>query len=132
MTDDEFLRAFFGLTLPHSEFHHRDHVRLTWLVIHRLGEDTAAQVVAEGIRSYAAAQGHGDRYHETIMRFWVCLVGHAIRDGAAAAGDFDAFVAAYPLLLDPKLPLRHWSREALFSAEARGAWRDADVLALPF
>jgi len=30
VTDDEFLRAFFSLTLPNSGFHHRDHVRLAW------------------------------------------------------------------------------------------------------
>jgi hypothetical protein len=29
--DDEFLRAFFSLSLPNSEFHHRDHLRLAWL-----------------------------------------------------------------------------------------------------
>ena len=31
LPDDEFLRAFFGLTLANSEFRHRDHLRLAWL-----------------------------------------------------------------------------------------------------
>jgi len=47
--DDEFLRAFFGLTLPSSEFRHRDHLRLAWLAVRRHGGDVAEEVVASGI-----------------------------------------------------------------------------------
>jgi hypothetical protein len=46
--------------------------------------------------------------------------------------DFDEFLAAFPLLLDKNTPLRHWSREAMFGPEARAAWRDPDLVALPF
>ena len=46
--------------------------------------------------------------------------------------DFDEFLAAYPLLLDKNTPLRHWSREAMFGPEARAAWQDPDLVALPF
>jgi hypothetical protein len=42
--DDELLRAFFGLTLPSSEFRHRDHLRLAWLAVRRHGGDVAEQV----------------------------------------------------------------------------------------
>ena len=41
LPDDEFLRAFFGLTLANSEFHHRDHLRLAWLAVRRHGPDAA-------------------------------------------------------------------------------------------
>jgi hypothetical protein len=41
---DEFLRAFFGLALPSSEFRHRDHLRLAWLAVRRHGGDVAEQV----------------------------------------------------------------------------------------
>jgi hypothetical protein len=75
LPDDEFLRAFFGLTLANSEFRHRDHLRLAWLA---------------------------------------------------------EFLAAFPLLLDKNTPLRHWSRESMFGAEARAAWQDPDLVALPF
>lgn len=133
MTDDDFLRAFFELSLPHTAFHHVDHLRLTWLVVKREGQPAAERLLANGIQRYAAAHGHRDRYHETITRFWVRLVAHAIVDGRSGPEDaFDEFVAAYPLLLDSGLPLRHWSREALFSAEARRTWQEPDLVALPF
>lgn len=131
MTDDEFLRAFFSLNLPAREFHHADHLRLTWLVVRRHGADPAHGLVSAGIRRFAEAHGHGDRYHETLTGFWVRLVAHAAADGAGIE-DFEAFLRAYPLLLDRHLPLRHWSREALFGAAARAAWCEPDLVPLPF
>jgi hypothetical protein len=131
MTDDEFLRAFFDLSLPNSAFRHRDHLRLAWLVVRREGAEAAEEVVAGGIRRFAAAHGHADRFHATLTRFWVRLVAHAMQAGPAGA-DFEAVLSAHPLLLDPLTPLRHWSRDVLFGVEARAAWRAPDVAALPF
>ncbi len=71
------------------------------------------------------------RYHDTITRFWVRLVAHAITSRPELQ-DFDAFLAAYPILLDPTLPFRHWRREAMFTPEARAEWREPDLLPLPF
>ncbi len=131
MTDDEFLRAFFSLSLPTSAFRHRDHLRLAWLVARRRGAAAAAPVVAGAIRRFAAGHGHGDRYHETLTAFWVRLVAHAVQDGPDI-DDFDRFLHAYPLLLDPQLPLRHWSRDALFAPAARASWQEPDIIPLSF
>jgi hypothetical protein len=131
MTDDEFLHAFFARTLPHAAFRHRDHLRLAWLVARRHGREAAAGILTDGIRRYAAAHGHGAAYHETMTRFWASVVAHAA-ELHAGVDDFDRFLEAHPALLDRSLPLRHWSREALFDAGARAAWRPPDVLALPF
>jgi hypothetical protein len=131
MNDDEFLHAFFSLELPHTAFRHRDHLRLAWLVVRRHGAGAAGPIVAAAIRRYARAHEHADRYHDTLTAFWVRLVAHAITAGDGDAG-FDRFLAAHPLLLDPGLPLRHWSRDVLFSDAARRAWREPDVVPLPF
>jgi len=131
MTDDEFLHAFFARTLPHAAFHHRDHLRLAWLVARRHGPAAAPRIVAGGIRRYADAHGHGPAYHETMTRFWASAVAYAA-ELHAGVDDFDRFLDAHPQLLDRSLPLRHWSREALFDPGARAAWRAPDVLALPF
>jgi hypothetical protein len=129
--DDEFLRAFFALELPNSEFHHRDHLRLAWLAVRRDGGSAAEEVVTEGIQKFAEHHSHGPKYHDTMTRFWVRLVAHAVSDCPGIV-DFDEFLAAYPLLLDKNAPLRHWSREAMFTPDARAAWRDPDLVALPF
>jgi hypothetical protein len=130
-SDDEFLHAFFGLTLANPEFRHRDHLWLAWLAVRRHGGKVAEEVVTAGIRRFADHNSHGPLYHDTMTRFWVRLVDHAVSDRPEIV-DFDEFLAAYPLLLDKNTPLRHWSREAMFGSEARAAWQDPDLAALPF
>jgi hypothetical protein len=66
-----------------------------------------------------------------MTRFWVRLVAHAVSDRPEIES-FDKFLAAYPLLLDKSTPLRHWSRDVMFGAEARAGWRQPDLAALPF
>lgn len=131
MTDDEFLHGFFDGTLPHAAFHHREHLRLAWLVVRRHGAAAAPDIVGSGIRRFAERHGHGGRYHDTMTRFWVGVVAHAAERRPAAA-ELDDLLEACPLLLDRSLPFRHWSREVLLAPEARAAWRDPDLLPLPF
>jgi hypothetical protein len=66
-----------------------------------------------------------------MTRFWVRLVAHAVSRSPEIA-DFDELLASYPLLLDKNTPLLHWSREAMFATDARMAWRDPDLVTLPF
>jgi hypothetical protein len=129
--DDEFLHAFFGRTLANSDFRHRDHLRLAWLAVRRHGAGTAEEVVTAGIQRFAQHHSHGPAYHDTMTRFWVRLVAHAVSDRPEIE-EFDEFLTAYPLLLDKNTPLRHWSREAMFGADARAEWREPDLVALPF
>jgi hypothetical protein len=129
--DDEFLHAFFALTLANSEFRHRDHLRLAWLAVRRHGAGAAEDVVTSGIQRFAQHHSHGPAYHDTMTRFWVRLVAHAV-SGRPEIEDFDEFLATYPLLLDKNTPLRHWSRDAMFSPDARAEWCEPDLAGLPF
>jgi hypothetical protein len=130
MNDDEFLQAFTAGVLPPAHFHHRDHLRLAWLLNRRLGADAAGMAVADGIRRFAANHGHAAKYHETLTQFWVRIVGHMATVQPAIA-DFDAFIAAFPILLDKSLPYRHWQTATIAGAAARTAWVEPDRLALP-
>ena len=131
MTDDEFLRAFFRGWPDEERFGHHEHLRLAWLVIDRHGPELAADIVGDGIRRMAAAQGKAALYNETITRFWVRLIAH-VREAKAPLGDVDEAIAAAPLLADKDIVLKHWSRTALFGPEARAAWVEPDLLPLPF
>ncbi|HWO92284.1 MAG TPA: hypothetical protein VNP53_09990 [Methylomirabilota bacterium] len=131
LSDNDFLRAFFSAELSNSDFHHRDHLRLTWLMVWRHGPTDAEAAVTAGIQHFAAVHGHAARYHDTMTRFWVRLVAHAVANKPEIQ-DFEAFLAAYPMVLDPTLPFRHWRREAMFTPEARAEWREPDLLPLSF
>lgn len=130
MSDADFVTAFMDGSLPNARFHHRDHLRLVWLLIRREGAEQAMEATTGGIRRFATRHGQAEKYHETMTRFWVRVVGHMM--GARPdITEFGAFLAAFPMLLEKDLPYRHWRRETMGSAEARAGWVEPDVLALP-
>jgi hypothetical protein len=128
-SDEQFLAAFEAGQIANQDFHHRDHLRLAWIQVRRLGLHRASDAVARAIRQFASHHGHGERYHETMTRFWVRVIGMGIDRQPTLA--FDDLLSAEPHLLDKNLPYRHWSRERMGSDEARRRWLDPDVLALP-
>ena len=130
MDDRDFLRLFHDANLPSEEFRHRGHLRLAWLVLshHRL--DEAESIVAREIRRFATASGAANRYHDTLTRFWVRLVGHAM-ENATEAGSIDDLLARFPFLLDKSLPYRHWRGETFNSDQARAGWVEPDLVPLP-
>ncbi len=120
MTDEEFLCAFEDTTL--EPFHHRDHLRVTFLYLRQFGEAETRRRLGPAILRYAAARNGAEKYHETITLAWICLVAAA----AASSSDFEAMLAAHPALLDKNLLNRYYSPELLQSAEARERWVEPD------
>src|SRR6202011_5794795 len=127
--DEQFLAAFEAGKIANQDFHHRDHLRLAWVQIRRLGLEQASDTVATAIQRFATHHGHADRYHETMTRFWVRVVGMGITRHPTLS--FADLLAAEPHLLDKSLPFRHWSRERMGSDEARRQWIEPDVRLMP-
>jgi hypothetical protein len=127
--DEEFLTAFEAGKIANHDFHHRDHLRLAWIQIRRLGVHRASDAVPGAIRQFAAHHGHADRYHDTLTRFWLRAVRLGIKRHPALA--FNELLAAEPHLLDKNLPYVHWSRELMGSDEARRQWVEPDLRLMP-
>ena len=127
--DDAFVNAFSTGQIPNWGFHHRDHLRLAWVQIQRLGLDLASTFVTESIRHFAAHHGAADRYNETMTRFWMRVVAMAIRLHPALP--FEDLLAAEPHLLDKTLVFRHWSRERIGAADTRARWVEPDLRPMP-
>jgi len=127
--DEQFLAAFEAEKIANQDFHHRDHLRLAWIQIRRLGQERASDTVAGAIRRFAVHHGHADRYQETMTRFWVRVVGMGITRHPTLA--FDDLLVAEPHLLDKNLPYRHWSRERMGSDEAKRQWTEPDLIRMP-
>lgn len=130
MTDDEFVRAFLKGWPADFHFGHREHLRLAWLVIERHGQEMAVEIVGNGLRKMAAAQGQSVLYNETMTRFWIRLVAH-VRDVKGPLMGFDGAIEQVPMLLDKSLPFKHWTRELMFSPEARERWVEPDLRPMP-
>jgi hypothetical protein len=129
LEDEQFVAAFEAGQIANRDFHHRDHLRLAWVQIRRLGLERASNTVAGAIQQFAAHHGHDNRYHETMTRFWVRVVSLGINRHPALP--FDELLAAEPHLLDKNLPYLHWSRERMGSDEARRQWVEPDLRLMP-
>lgn len=113
-----------------SHFGHREHVQLTWLAIRRHGQPRALQLINGGIRRTARYAGAPQKYHATVSRAWVALVGHHVAE--ADIPDFDAFAAHNPALLDKRLLTRFYEPSTLAAAAARTGWVEPDRAPFPW
>jgi hypothetical protein len=127
--DDAFVDAFHSGRIANQNFHHRDHLRLAWVQIRRLGLERASDAVASGIRHFAAEHGSADRYHDTLTRFWLKVVNLGLRRHPDLT--FDELLAAEPHLLDKSLPFKHWSRAMMASNSAKRQWVEPDLRPIP-
>jgi len=153
MTDDEFLAAFQACTLTRPQWTHEAHVRMAWLFLTRLPFVTALDRIRTGIRKLndrigqplithrappqhscktvrsTGSSGDPNGYHETITVAFARVIASRVRLGE----DFAAFRDRNADLFDRTLPalLRHYSKERLWSPEARRWFIEPDVAMLP-
>lgn len=132
--DNEIARAgrkFLDLSLPKPEWTHAAHFAVTlWLMRHRPDLELETQMPGL-IRSFNEATGTPNTdtggYHETITQ---ASLGAARMFLASTPGkplhEILDMLLASPLG-DSKWLLTHWSRERLFSVEARRGWLAPDL-----
>ena len=133
-TDSEIAALAQGLldhSLPKAQWTHAAHLIATLRLV-RTRDAGLERDLPEIIRTYNVAVGgvnddHGG-YHETITQAYLA----AIRAFAADLPDGTSDSAAAQALLatplaDKAWPLTHWSRERLFSVEARRGWVAPDL-----
>ncbi|HET7694419.1 MAG TPA: hypothetical protein VFK57_01825 [Vicinamibacterales bacterium] len=127
MTDVEFARAFERGDVAPADFDHRAHVRVAWVYV-REGPslDAATDRMRAAIQRFAAAANASQKYHETITVLWMRLLADAAARMRAPC-ELDALLAQCPELADKNLPLQYYSRERLFSDEARTRWVPPDL-----
>ena len=129
------VRSFEDATIPHDDWKHAEHlvVALYYLTLHDL--DTAHRKMRSGILNLLE---HGFKvdlkkempYHETITLFWMGVVAdfNASKNGTSLLEK--ANKVAYKW--DKDYPLKFYSRELLFSNEARAGFIPADLMSPDF
>jgi hypothetical protein len=125
MTDAELARALERCDLQNAEFHHESHLRVAWVYLDECRSvDHAVERMAEALRRFAASVGRGEKYHHTITAFWVIALDR-VRSSLPGA-TLTELLGAYPQLRDKDLPLAFYSRDRLFSDDARLSWVEPD------
>jgi hypothetical protein len=128
---EAIILAFEDCTLPRSQWTHSAHLTVVLWYLSRHSKAIATQLIREGIQRYNAAMGipqtKESGYHETITLFWIERVDRFL----AERTDNDSILTRMNALLqeydDPRLPLRHYSRDRLMSWEARTSWLEPDL-----
>jgi hypothetical protein len=113
-----------------GRFGHRQHIYLTWLAVRRFGTGTAVRLVSEGIQRTARYAGAPQKYHATVSRAWVELVGH--HTASHPGSTFGAFLDRNPTLLDKRLLTRFYRPATLASPRARTGWVEPDLAPFPW
>ena len=122
---------FLGRTLPKSEWTHEAHLSTcAWLILER--PDVAPERdLPDLIRGYNESVGGVNDatqgYHETITQIFI----RAVRGQIATTEGQALHERVNALLLSPRgqrdWPLRFYSKELLFSPEARLGWVEPDL-----
>jgi hypothetical protein len=113
-----------------ARFGHREHVHLTWLAVRRCGVPGAIILVSDGIQRTARYAGVPQKYHATVSRAWVELVGyHAAESGES---DFPAFAGHHCALLDKRLLTRFYRPATLAGPQAKRGWVEPDLAPFPW
>lgn len=130
LDDVSFLEQFEDHSLDPAQFSHQGHLRLAWLYFNGYDESTAMRKISSGINGYANSLGAKDKYHATITDAMSRIVCTRIKQ--ATNSDWESFINNnQDLLVDAMgLLLRHYSRERLFSDEARISVVPADIKAI--
>ena len=138
-SDADVARIGEGLlarTLPRAEWTHEAHLAATTYLLLKRPDLDLDEELPGLIRSYNESVGgvnsDTEGYHETITRTYV----HGVRLFLSeAAKDEPLHELVNELLLSPMgrrdWPLRFYSRDRLFSVEARRAFIGPDLVALP-
>ena len=124
------MRALEDLSFPAELFHHREHVRATWLYLKSSDATRAAERMAASIRRFANYHGAAQKYHHTITLAWVRLVAAALVE-TPEGYDFERFLGAHPELADKNLLAKYYSEDVLQAAAARKVWVEPDLQPLP-
>ena len=129
------VHQFLRRTLPKSAWTHEAHLRVgLWHVLH-FAPDEALARLRTGIRALNESHGTPNTdsggYHETITRFYVCWIVSFLSQAGSDRPIDDLAHELVHAAGDSQLPLQYYSRERLFSVQARQTWVEPDLQPLP-
>lgn len=128
-------KGMIACTLPKSEWTHEAHLATcAWLILERpdiVPERDLPHLIRRYNESVGGVNDATQGYHETITQLYISGVRAALArsEGRRFVDRVNALLRAPEGSRD--WPLRFYSRERLFSSEARLGWVEPDLLPIP-
>ena len=127
----EVLRGFNDRSLPRARWTHAAHLTVAlWHLLQYDWPDAVARVRV-GIKAYNAAHGIVQTptggYHETLTIFWLRAVRSFLEEERNEGRSLVALANDLIRGASVGLPLTFYTRELLFSTEARAGWVEPDL-----
>lgn len=127
---EEVVRRFEACEYTPEEFVHARHLTVAAYYFSQSDRETAEKRMRAGLHKFI---GHHkkDGYHETITGFWLYMAGRDCK-AEIRRGEIVPFVNDVVARLgDKDLIYEYFSKMRLYSAEAKAAWVEPDLKALP-
>ncbi|HEX8289461.1 MAG TPA: hypothetical protein VF556_15875 [Pyrinomonadaceae bacterium] len=125
----EIVKSFENGTISRADWRHAEHLTVALYYIHKHDRETATSKMRDGIfnllRAFEVDLTKEMPYHETLTIFWLTTVADF-----AESKNGTPFVEVCNELIekfDKDYPLRFYSRELLFSDEARANFVKGDL-----
>ena len=101
-----------------------------WYLVHYSGREVTARI-RNGIKRFNAAKGvlttPTGGYHETMTLFWICIISRYLLHADAERTFVELANGMIERCGDKNLPLEYYTRERLFSLQARTSWVEPDL-----
>lgn len=125
----DLVAAFESGTISRDAWKHAEHLTVGLYYLSRYDLETAMTEMRTGIfnllRSFGVDLSKEMPYHETLTVFWMRTIAefNASKNGASLVEKANELVEKY----DKHYPLKFYSREVLFSDEARARFVEGDL-----
>lgn len=129
---EELVRGFLDLSLDAKKFNHQGHLTVAIWYLNWYPMYKATDLIRENIRQFNVAKGgentNSGGYHETITLFYM----HVVDQFLANEGHSQDLAHLANTLIASEMgardyPLQFYSKEKLFSVEARRDFVEADL-----
>lgn len=128
---EDFIHKFESVTLPKPEWTHEAHLIVAiWYAYHHDPETALNLVRSKIIRlneSHGVINDEHNGYHESITRFWMTFANVYISSLDKITPDTTCNLFLKSDYTGVDFPLEFYSRDSLFSVEARLNWISPDL-----
>jgi hypothetical protein len=125
------IRQFEGKTLPKSDWTHHAHLTVGLYYSYYNPMHESLCIMKSKIITYNEAVGTintpSSGYHETLTLFWLKIIDNFLQDRSQLPLHELCNIFLSSPQANKELPLRHYSKERLFSVQARATWIEPDV-----